>query len=110
MSMARDTEICCGLEPEDLGHFHNEVIYDNSLPVGVSRSGLKGYHRIAGVAAHVSSCKWVINVNGLMYATIVMALYLCYKKTFMKLKRKRLQRQLFLCNTKYMYVWYQDVI
>ena len=73
MSMAKDTEICCGLEPQDLGDFHNEAIFDNSLPVGVSRSGVLGYHRTAGIAAHVSSCKWVINVNRSMYAVIMHA-------------------------------------
>ena len=56
MSMARQTEICCGLEPGDLGVYHNAPVYDDSLPINVNRTGLMLRHRIAGVVAHVTSC------------------------------------------------------
>ena len=57
MSMVKETEICCGLEPGDLGVYHNALVYDNSLPINVKRTGLRSDHRIAGVVAHVTSCK-----------------------------------------------------
>ena len=57
MSMARQTEICCGLERGDLGAYHSAPVYDDSLPINVNRTGLKLRNRIAGVVAHVISCK-----------------------------------------------------
>ena len=57
MTMAFQHELCCGLELGDLGVYHNADVYDDSLPINVKRTGLESDRRIAGVVAHVNSCK-----------------------------------------------------
>ena len=58
MSMVEEDELlCCGLELGDLGVYHNDLVYDDSLPINVKKTGVRTKHRIAGVVAHVTSRK-----------------------------------------------------
>ena len=51
--------VCCGLQESSLGRFFNQYMHDNKLSIGTTVMGLHSKNRTAGVAAHVTSSKYL---------------------------------------------------
>ena len=56
VTMMRDSELCCGFGPEDLGiNFHAPKYNSDAVP-GLKLKWTAAENRTAGISAHVTSC------------------------------------------------------
>ena len=51
--------VCCGLQESSLGRFFSKSLFNEELSIGATVTELHHLNRTAGVAAHVTSSKYI---------------------------------------------------